>query len=193
MPYSILRSQKERPAAERESDVPFGTLNQFPTFGVTFTSNVARCGTGLTTSSMAPYAFVDVLGGPSVVGEPIGSDLQLVDMIQRGLRRRALDHLARRSQLPLPVLAAAVDLSVRTLQRYAPEQRLKADATDRLVQLATLYAEGFDLFGEEKFRRWMESHLPALAGGRPVDFITTTVGIRLLRDIIGRIEHGVFG
>ena len=142
---------------------------------------------------MAPYAFIEMLGGPSVVGEPVASDLQLVDLIRRGLRRRALDHLARRSHLPLPVLAAAVDLSVRTLQRYLPEQRLRADATDRLVQLATLYAEGFDLFGEDKFRRWMESHLPALDGGRPVDFITTTVGIRLLRDLIGRIEHGVFG
>lgn len=142
---------------------------------------------------MTPYAFVDVLGGPSVVGEPIVNDLQLVDVVQRGLRRRALDHLARRSHLPLPVLAAAVDLSVRTLQRYTPEQRLKADATDRLVQLATLYAEGFDLFGEEKFRHWMESAIPALGGRRPVEFITTVVGIRLLRDILGRIEHGVFG
>ena len=142
---------------------------------------------------MAPYPFVELLGGPAVVGEPLTNDLQLVGLIQHGLRRRALDHLARHSQLPLPVLAAAVDLSVRTLQRYAPEQRLKADATDRLVQLATLYAEGFDLFGEDKFRRWMESHLPALDGGRPVDFITSTVGIRVLRDIIGRIEYGVFG
>lgn len=77
---------------------------------------------------MGPYAFVDGLGCPSVVGEPIASDLQAVGMIQRGLRRRAL-------------------------QRYAPEQRLKADATDRLVQLVTLYAEGFDLFGEDKYRR----------------------------------------
>ncbi len=142
---------------------------------------------------MAPYPFIELLGGPAVVGEPLTNDLQLVGLIQHGLRRRALDHLARHSQLPLPVLAAAVDLSVRTLQRYAPEQRLKADATDRLVQLATLYAEGFELFGEDKFRRWMESHLPALDGGRPVDFITTTVGIRVLRDIIGRIEYGVFG
>ncbi len=142
---------------------------------------------------MAPYAFVDILGGPNVVGEPLTNDLQLVDMIQRGLRRRALDHLASRSDLPLPLLAAAVDLSVRTLQRYAPEQRLKADATDRLVQLATLYAEGFELFGEEKFRHWMGSSIPALGGRRPTDLITSGVGIRLLRDILGRIEHGVFG
>ena len=77
------------------------------------------------------------------------------------------------------------------MQRYAFEQRLKADTTDRLVQFATLYADGFDLFGEDKFRRWMESHLPALDGGRPVDYITT-MGIRLLRDIIGRVENGVF-
>lgn len=61
------------------------------------------------------------------------------------------------------------------------------------MQLATLYAEGFDLFGEDNFRRWMESHLPALNGGRPIGFITITVGIRVLRDIIGRIEHGAFG
>ena len=142
---------------------------------------------------MAPYAFVEILGGPSVVGEPLMNDLQLVDMIQRGLRRRALDHLASRSNLPLPVLAAAVDLSVRTLQRYLPEQRLKADATDRLVQLATLYAEGFELFGEEKFKLWMDARLPALGNRRPVEFITSTVGIQLLRDLFVRIEHGVFG
>ncbi len=142
---------------------------------------------------MAPYPFVELLGGPAVVGEPLTNDLQLVGLIQHGLRRRALDHLARHSQLPLPVLAAAVDLSVRTLQRYAPEHRLKADATDRLVQVAILYAEGFDLFGEEKFRHWMESPILALGGRQPVEFITTMAGIRLLRDIFVRIEHGVFG
>ena len=142
---------------------------------------------------MAPYAFVEVLGGPSVVEEPITSDLQVVWLVQRGLRRRALDHLAQCAHLPLPVLAAAVDLSVRTLQRYAPEQRLKADATDRLVQLAILYAEGFDLFGEDKFRHWMESPILALGGRQPIEFITTMTGIRMLRDIFVRIEHGVFG
>ena len=72
---------------------------------------------------MPPYAFVDVLGGPSVVGESIASNLQVVGMIRRGLRRRAFDYLARASHLPLPVLAAAVDLSVRTLRRCAPEAR----------------------------------------------------------------------
>lgn len=55
------------------------------------------------------------------------------------------------------------------------------------MQLATLYAEGFDLFGEDKFRCWMESHLPARDGGRPVDYITTTMGIWVVRDIIGRV------
>lgn len=142
---------------------------------------------------MAPYAFVEMLGGASVVEEPITSDLQVVVLVQRGLRRQALDHLARRSHLPLPVLAAAVDLSLRTLQRYSPEQRLKADASDRLVQLAILYAEGFDLFGEEKFRHWMESSVLALGGRQPVEFIDTLAGIRLLRDILVRIEYGVFG
>lgn len=142
---------------------------------------------------MVPYAFVDVLGGPSVVEEPITSDLQVVDVVQRGLRRQALDHLARRSHLPLPVLAAAIDLSVRTLQRYTPRQRFKADASDRLVQLAILYAEGFDLFGEEKFRHWMESPILALGGRKPVELLTTLAGIRILRDILVRIEYGVFG
>ena len=142
---------------------------------------------------MAPYAFVEMLGGPSVVEEPITSDLQLVGVVERGLRRQALDHLARRSHLPLPVLAAAIDLSVRTLQRYAPQQRLRADASDRLVQLAILYAEGFDLFGEEKFRHWMESSILALGGRKPVEFLNTLAGIRILRDILVRIEYGVFG
>lgn len=142
---------------------------------------------------MAPYAFVEMLGGPSVVEEPITSDLQLVGVVERGLRRQALDHLARRSHLPLPVLAAAIDLSVRTLQRYAPQQRLRADASDRLVQLAILYAEGFDLFGEEKFRHWMESAILALGGRKPVEFLNTLAGIRILRDILVRIEYGVFG
>lgn len=142
---------------------------------------------------MAPYAFVELLGGPAIVGEPLTNDLQLVDMIQRGVRRKAFDYLAKRSDLPLPILTAAVDLSVRTLQRYAPEQRLRADTTDRLVQLAMLYAEGFELFGEAKFKRWMESPLPTLGNRQPVEFISSTVGIQLLRDIFVRIEHGVFG
>jgi putative toxin-antitoxin system antitoxin component (TIGR02293 family) len=141
---------------------------------------------------MAPYAFVDILGGPAVVGEPVLNDLQMIGLIRRGLRRRALDQLAERSELTPPILAAALDLSIRTLQRYGPEQRLGADATDRLVHLATLYAEGFDTFGEAKFRIWMNSPILALGNRKPVEFIDSITGIRLLRDILGRINHGVF-
>ena len=61
------------------------------------------------------------------------------------------------------------------------------------MQLAILYAEGFDLFCEEKFRDWMESSILALGGRKPFELINTSVGIRMLRDILGRIEHGVFG
>ena len=141
---------------------------------------------------MASYDFVEILGGPAVVEEPVSDDLQVVNLIRRGLRRRALDQLAARSELSQPLLAKALDLSIRTLQRYGPEQRLGADATDRLVHLATLYAEGFDTFGEKKFRIWMDSSILALGNRKPSEFIDSISGVRLLRDIIGRINYGVF-
>jgi putative toxin-antitoxin system antitoxin component (TIGR02293 family) len=40
--------------------------------------------------------------------------------------------------------------------------------------------------------KWMLSPLPALGGKTPMDAAKTSLGVRQVEDLIGRLEHGVY-
>lgn len=50
-----------------------------------------------------------------------------------------------------------------------------------------------DMFNDEDAAlTWMEEEVYGLGGKRPLDMISTTVEFEQVKDLIGRIEHGVF-
>ncbi|MFN3759122.1 MAG: antitoxin Xre/MbcA/ParS toxin-binding domain-containing protein [Algoriphagus aquaeductus] len=63
--------------------------------------------------------------------------------------------------------------------------------SEKLYQLADLYAIGITYFGREGFRRWMERPLFSLGNRVPLDLIDVSEGISLLKTEIMRMQHGV--
>lgn len=60
--------------------------------------------------------------------------------------------------------------------------------------LQSLYNYGYEIFGnKEKFHKWLERECNALDGKTPNSLLTSNEGIELVRQAIGRIEHGIFG
>ena len=69
---------------------------------------------------------------------------------------------------------------------------LDSAVSDRLVQLADLYAYGREVLGQDIFRQWTQTPLRTLGGKRPKDLLFTSVGIDLIKDELLRIEYGVY-
>ena len=54
-------------------------------------------------------------------------------------------------------------------------------------------AHGLATFGNQHdFDRWLHSEVPALGGIRPATLLGTEAGRQQVRDILGRIQHGIY-
>jgi putative toxin-antitoxin system antitoxin component (TIGR02293 family) len=84
--------------------------------------------------------------------------------------------------------------SDRTMRRYTSESVLNPEQSERLIELARLFAHGVDVFGSsDRFRRWINGPVFSLGGQQPIDLLDTSIGISLVNDTLGRIEYGIVG
>ncbi len=123
----------------------------------------------------------------------IESVTDFISYIREGIPKKALNHLAEVMALSDAELSAVLHISDRTLRRYSSSQKLNPEQSERVLELARLYARGADVFEDmESFKLWMESPVGALGNKKPKSFLDTSMGIALLIEELGRIEHGIF-
>lgn len=115
----------------------------------------------------------------------------LIERSKNGVTKQELKELQQETRLTNEQLSSIVGLTPRALQNYKMDSLLKLSVSERAIALAQLYAHGFDVFGEERFFRWMNREHVALGRRKPIDLLDTHFGITLIGDEIGRIEHGV--
>jgi putative toxin-antitoxin system antitoxin component (TIGR02293 family) len=93
-------------------------------------------------------------------------------------------------RLPREQLWEIVQIPKRTAAR---RKTFKADESDRIFRLATLFQKAVELFGNlDSARKWFVAPQRALGGKPPLRCAETTVGAREVEMLIGRLEHGVF-
>ena len=124
---------------------------------------------------------------------PITSLQDLMEITRQGLTREAVDLIADVLDLSIGELTKYLHVSERTLQRYKPDQELSAELSDRLVQLAKVYAKAVDVFEDEQIAvKWLKQPNRALGDTIPMEYLDNSSGIEIILDELIRIEHGVF-
>jgi len=114
--------------------------------------------------------------------------LSRVDTFRNGLDKNAFESFKALSGLDYETLADALGVSAKTLQR---KEVFDTGQSEKLYQLAELYATGINYFGSEGFRRWMDRPLFSLGNRTPLDLIDVSTGIDLLKTEIMRLQHGI--
>ncbi|MCE2733671.1 MAG: DUF2384 domain-containing protein [Flammeovirgaceae bacterium] len=114
--------------------------------------------------------------------------LQRVFAFRKGFRKKSFDKLKEYSGLDNNTLAIALAVSAKTIQRV---QTFDIVQSEKLYQLATLYAMGLSYFGKEGFSRWMERPLFTLGNRKPIELIDVSEGLELVKAEIIRLQHGV--
>jgi putative toxin-antitoxin system antitoxin component (TIGR02293 family) len=116
-----------------------------------------------------------------------------IDLIRKGVSRKALDFLMETTGITPLEMAAIMHTSDRTLRRYTASKLLNPEQSERVIELARLYSRGEEVFGSlDAFKEWIESNVIALGNKKPKEFFDTSLGIELLMEELGRIEHGIF-
>lgn len=116
----------------------------------------------------------------------------LVDLARTGIETKYLREIQQMSSLTDKELSEILPISQRQLQRYAADHKLNKAITAHLIQLVDLFQKGFKLFGEDKFKQWIRKENKVLNNYTPVELMDTSIGIEMIEDVIGRIEHGVY-
>jgi putative toxin-antitoxin system antitoxin component (TIGR02293 family) len=136
-------------------------------------------------------AVIEQLGGEPALGRLLRSEADLQSAIREGFPQRVLDDVMHAAELTLNELAAALDLSPRSLQRRRREGRLARHESDRLYRFARIIALAKHYIGVEKSAiRWLKRPNRALGGRTPLESIDTEPGARAVEYVLGRIAYG---
>lgn len=139
-----------------------------------------------------PTGFVTYYG--DTLGLVVKTKADLIEQIRGGLKVTAFAQLAHVLNLSDSELANFVNIPTRTLNRRKKAGRLEANESDRLVRVASLFAQAVELFEGDNNRaaEWFRTSKKALGGASPLEFSDTEIGVKEVEGLIGRLEYGVF-
>jgi putative toxin-antitoxin system antitoxin component (TIGR02293 family) len=131
--------------------------------------------------------------------EQLGSSMGMLTTIEkmeiskRGITKKELELLKGIANLDYATMAKILSVTRATLINKKKEQRFIGPLSERIVGLADLYAYGKKVFGDpEIFNAWMNDPNKALGGEKPLEMIDNQYGREEVKNIIGRIEYGVY-
>lgn len=120
------------------------------------------------------------------------TQLDFVRLSREGISMQTLNTMLTMLSVSMKELANMLPVSERQLNRYPATHKLRKDLSSHLLQLVTLFQRGYDVFGKEKFDRWIRTEVQSLSNQRPIDLLDTPIGIQMVEDLIGQIEYGIY-
>lgn len=141
---------------------------------------------------MTSRVLAEYLGGSQAFGREIRSDFDLDDAIREGLPLSTIESVVSGGALRPSELDALV-IPRRTLaHRKRLGRSLTTRQSDRLARVVRVVARAEEAIGDfAKAKRWLRKPNRALQGKRPLDLLASDVGIRIVEQLLGRIEHGL--
>lgn len=125
-------------------------------------------------------------GGPSY-------SYSLIQALKAGLPFQELEFLRKSLDLSMEKLVPILGISKATLHRRKNEGRLDSAESDRVLRLARLLGQASEVMESlENGRRWLNSPQIGLGGAVPLEYAETEVGARVVEELLGRIEYGVY-
>ncbi len=115
-----------------------------------------------------------------------------IDLSRKGLTFKQLKDILKYTKLTIKELPNIIAISERQLLRYKDDQILRKDISDQMIQVAQLYSKGYSIFEQElHFQEWMHSEIQGLGFEKPINLLDTSMGIQILINELGRLEHGI--
>ena len=90
------------------------------------------------------------------------------------------------------ILSSLLNLAPKTFVSYTKDiSKTKVDTKEHILMLISLLRHGSEVFGsEEGFSHWLDSKNVFLDNRKPIEFLNTISGIRMIDDRLVAIEYG---
>ncbi len=134
-----------------------------------------------------------LLGGARIIKENITSENDLIALVRSGIKKGSLKALAACLGITMDEMSSIIHTSHRNIQRKQDDALLDPLKSEKVVELALLAQKGIAILGtQESFREWLHTPLLALGHSKPVTFLDTSMGIHMVKQVLGRLEQGVY-
>jgi len=139
-------------------------------------------------------SFVNLLGGKSVLTSPVQSDFDLVALSNEGITKASLDSLISHLGISKKSFSENIlDASVKTIERKKSTDKLDRRTSSQIIEITKVVEHAFEVFeDEEKVKSWLNYPNRALNNTKPIDLFYIPTGLKMVNDILGRIEHGIY-
>lgn len=140
------------------------------------------------------YDIMEDMLGKKGKGISISNPLDYIKIGEKGISPTFLVHLMERFSLEKSLMADLVGVSMRTLFKWIKSDKsLTQSYSVKVLEMADLFLYGESIFkSREDFLSWIKSPNTALGGMAPAKLMSMPEGLSKVRDLLGRIEHGVY-
>ena len=133
-----------------------------------------------------PFRALGVAEGPA----------DLVGRVRKGFPATVVDQVAEELELTQQAILRLAGISPATFtrRRRTASRLLSVQESDRLYRIVEVYRQALALFEGDRqaARAWLKEPARALGGVSPLAYLDTEAGADAVRDLIGRLEHGVY-
>jgi putative toxin-antitoxin system antitoxin component (TIGR02293 family) len=139
-------------------------------------------------------SFIGLLGGKSIITNPIRNDLDIISLSNEGITKASLDALISHLGISKKAFSENIlDASVKTLERKKSTDKLSKHTSSIVIEIAKVVEHAFAVFGNgEKVKSWLNYPNRALNNMKPIDLFYLPTGLNMVNTILGRIEEGVY-
>ncbi|MBC7848904.1 MAG: DUF2384 domain-containing protein [Chitinophagaceae bacterium] len=134
-----------------------------------------------------------ILGGKEFIPQQPNSSIDYIYLSSKGVPKLSIINLAEILNITMKDIAQLLSVSSKTLGRLERKDLLDPLESSLSIELASLTARGISVFGDSsRFNTWLKKENRALSGKQPFELLNTPTGLKLVGQILERIEEGVY-
>ena len=121
------------------------------------------------------------------------TSFEKINIIGLRISKNNLGEFMKIAQLDCKTLSEMLAISKDTINNKKGKDKFSAHMSQKFVELVCIYSYGYEVFGDEvKFNLWIFKPNAALGGLPPNKLLNTQCGMEEVKNIIGRIDYGVY-
>jgi len=137
--------------------------------------------------------LIRILGRRYIKSE-IESPFDFITIADKGLNSNVILNFRKYFEISREFTAELLNISEPTIYRWIRKnKKLERNYSIQLFELAELFLFGYEVFeNKENFFKWLELPNAAIGGLEPKELLEVPGGISKVKDLLGRIEYGVY-
>lgn len=121
------------------------------------------------------------------------TSFEKIGMIREGISKKDLESLKEKAGFDYNQLSKVLSVARATLINKKGNEKFDISLSEKIVSVADIYSYGYEVFEDEnRFNDWVFRANKALGGQAPFDILDSQYGREEIRNLIGRIDYGVY-